>query len=343
MRVLAIVLSLIVPGAGHVLRGAFRRGIAWAGGLIALTLAMLFLLPNSVVTLAVVIVSGLLGRVACAIDAALVETARPRWTIAVMATGGFVAAVMLFGFVVDTPLRAYYKANYQEAYTISSASMAPALLVGDYVIVDKAVYRSRPPGRGDVIVFKYPVDERRDFIKRIVGMPGDQIHVRGRQVIVNGVPLSEPYLMPADGASRGAEERCGYTYGCDPILVPPNAYFLMGDNREHSQDSRNWGFILGGSRPCTSRGMATVTGCDGSESAGACDGPSGFGRRGSDRGQLRDEHWHWPEPGVHAGPEAVADPACLVAPVHRSRGLRVRVAGRRRCRRERLQGRPDGV
>lgn len=245
MHVLAVVLSLIVPGAGHVLRGAFRRGIVWAVGLATFTLALLFLLPNSVVTLAVVIASGLLGRVACAIDAALVETARPGWTTVLMATGGFIAAVMLFGFVVDTRLRAYYKANYQEAFTISSASMAPALLVGDYVIVDKAVYRSRPPGRGDVIVFKYPVDEQRDFIKRIVGMPGDQIHVRGRQVIVNGVPLSEPYVMPADVAGRGAAERCGYTYGCDPILVPPDAYFLMGDNRERSQDSRDWGFVLG--------------------------------------------------------------------------------------------------
>jgi signal peptidase I len=101
----------------------------------------------------------------------------------------------------------------------------------------------RSPGRGDVVVFKYPVDERRDFIKRVVGMPGDQIHVRGRQVIVNEVPVSEPYVMPPDGAGRGAEERCGYTYGCDPIVAPPNAYFLMGDNREHSQDSRNWGFV----------------------------------------------------------------------------------------------------
>jgi len=245
MHVLAVVLSLAVPGAGHVLRGALRRGIAWAVGLVAFAPALVLLLPNSIVTLAVVIAGGLLGRVACAIDAALVETTRPRWTVVVTTTGGFVAAAMLFGFVVDTPLRAYYKANYREAFGISSASMAPALLVGDYVIADKAVYRSRPPGRGDVVVFKYPVDERRDFIKRIVGMPGDQIHVRGRQVIVNGVPLSEPYVMPAGAGSPVAEERCGYTYGCDPILVPPNAYFMMGDNREHSQDSRDWGFVRG--------------------------------------------------------------------------------------------------
>jgi len=152
---------------------------------------------------------------------------------------------MLFGFVVDAPLRAYYKASYQEAFTIPSAGMAPTLLVGDYIIVDKALYRSRPPRRGDIVVFKYPVDERRDFIKRIVGMPGEQIQVRGRQVVVNGVALSEPYVMPAAGGSPAAEDRCGYTYGCDPTVVPPNAYFMMGDNREHSQDSRRWGFVQG--------------------------------------------------------------------------------------------------
>ena len=151
----------------------------------------------------------------------------------------------MFGFVVDAPLRAYYKASYQEAFTIPSAGMAPTLLVGDYIIVDKALYRSRPPRRGDIVVFKYPVDERRDFIKRIVGMPGEQIQVRGRQVVVNGVALSEPYVMPAAGGSPAAEDRCGYAYGCDPTVVPPNAYFMMGDNREHSQDSRSWGFVQG--------------------------------------------------------------------------------------------------
>jgi hypothetical protein len=83
------------------------------------------------------------GRVACAIDAALVETARPRWTIAVMATGGFVAAVMLFGFVVGAPLGAYYKANYQEAFTqeaftIPSAGMAPTLRQGGVSVAASA-------------------------------------------------------------------------------------------------------------------------------------------------------------------------------------------------------------
>jgi len=121
----------------------------------------------------------------------------------------------------------------------------PTLLVGDYILTDKAVYRSRRPQRGDIVVFKYPVDERRDFIKRIVGLPGDQIQIRGRQVLIDGAPLAEPYLPSSEPAAArpGGETFCGYAYGCTPTVLPPDTYFVMGDNRDNSQDSRHWGFV----------------------------------------------------------------------------------------------------
>lgn len=243
LLVLAFMLSLIVPGVGHVLRGAFRRGIAWAVGLIALELATLFCMPNSVVTLAVVIATGVLGRVASAIDAVRARAVRPRWRRLVVVTTGFLAATILFGLIVDAPLRAYYKTNYQEAFAISSRGMAPALLLGDYVIADKSVYRFRPPQRGDIVVFRYPPDERRDFVKRVVGLPGDELQIREGEVFVNGIPLAEPYVQRPEVKPPAATGACGYRYGCEPILVPPNTYFLMGDNRGNSQDSRHWGFV----------------------------------------------------------------------------------------------------
>jgi signal peptidase I len=144
-----------------------------------------------------------------------------------------------------------------QAFTIPSGSMMDTLLVGDYILVNKFIYGSevpftdlrvpgfRDPHRGDIIVFKYPQDEKRDFIKRIIGTPGDRVQVRGHQVVVNGRALSEPYTKPLDSplSERGAAAYCGYAYGCEPTTVPADAYFVMGDNRDNSQDSRYWGFV----------------------------------------------------------------------------------------------------
>src|SRR4029079_1823413 len=105
------------------------------------------------------------------------------------------------------------------------------------------------PGRrirgGDIIVFKYPEEPDRDFIKRVIGLPGETIELINKKVQVNGTPLDEPYvhfLTPATGeyqeaTSYDVRERFG------PVTVPPNQYFVMGDNRDNSQDSRYWGFL----------------------------------------------------------------------------------------------------
>jgi signal peptidase I len=144
-----------------------------------------------------------------------------------------------------------------QAFTIPSGSMMDTLLVGDYILVNKFLYGPevpltdwrlpglRQPARGDIIVFKYPQDEKRDFIKRIVAGPGEQVAIRGQQVIVNGRPLAEPYVKraPPSVPAAGAPTYCGYAYGCEPTVVPSDSYFVMGDNRDNSQDSRYWGFV----------------------------------------------------------------------------------------------------
>lgn len=130
-----------------------------------------------------------------------------------------------------------------QAFKIPSGSMMPTLLVGDHILVNKFVYRFRDPARGDVVVFKYPLEEHRDFIKRIIGVGGDTVTIRERQVYINCQPpdatcrpLAEPWAYYEDRLGTG-----GDSYG--PIQVPPDAYFVMGDNRNNSQDSRYWGFV----------------------------------------------------------------------------------------------------
>ncbi|OHB30435.1 MAG: signal peptidase I [Desulfuromonadaceae bacterium GWC2_58_13] len=146
-----------------------------------------------------------------------------------------------------------------QAFKIPSGSMEDTLLIGDHLLVSKFIYgvqipfvdgrylTIRHPQRGDVIVFEFPEDEgknffqRRDFIKRVVGIPGDTIEVRNKQVFVNGelqqipqVIHKEPNLVAAGFGPRDF---------MPSVTVPPNSYFVMGDNRDRSYDSRFWGFV----------------------------------------------------------------------------------------------------
>jgi signal peptidase I len=141
-----------------------------------------------------------------------------------------------------------------QAFTIPSGSMMDTLLIGDYILVNKFLYGAeipfteihlpgfRAPERGDIIVFKYPNDESRDFIKRIIAVGGDTVQVRDNRVWLNGKPLNEPYVRPGS-LHDTPSTYCGYLYACEALRVPAGSYFVMGDNRDNSQDSRYWGFV----------------------------------------------------------------------------------------------------
>jgi len=236
-RVLAFVASLITPGAGHVLRGHTRRGFAWAFGMAALELVLVFLMPVGWATIVIMAMIGALALLACALDTLWLAGTTPSWAI-VLASW---TALLIFGGITGEQTASYYTEHYLQAFTIPSASMEPTLARGDYVVTDKSAYRTRGPGRGDIVVFTSPLDERRHLVKRIVGVPGDRIEIRGRQVFVNGTALEEPYVAPAPEAPSSG--RCVYAFGCDPTFVPVDSYFVMGDNRDRSHDSRHWGLV----------------------------------------------------------------------------------------------------
>ena len=120
-----------------------------------------------------------------------------------------------------------------QAFWIPSGSMIPTLEIGDRVLVLKFWYHlpKVEPKRGDIIVFKYPVDPRRDFVKRIIGLPGDKVEMRNGTVYVNDKELFEPHVKNTD------------TYNMAPVTVPPDNYFCLGDNRPNSQDGRFWGLV----------------------------------------------------------------------------------------------------
>ncbi len=115
-------------------------------------------------------------------------------------------------------------------FRIEGYSMLPTLEEGEYVIIDKLSYYLDEPDRGDVIVLHFPNDRSRDFIKRVIGLPGDHVEVADGLVTVNGVPLEEPYIN-AEPAYTGAWD------------VPEGQYFVLGDNRNNSSDSHNWAYL----------------------------------------------------------------------------------------------------
>ena len=161
--------------------------------------------------------------------------------------------------VVAVILALFVRTFVFQAFKIPTGSMKPNLLVGDHLLVNKFIFAPtispieralmpmREIRRGDIIVFKFPEEPDRDFIKRTIGLPGETVELREKKVYINGKALDEPYvhfLAPPSGPSEFHEvtsfdvrERYG------PVTVPPNHYFVMGDNRDNSQDSRYWGFL----------------------------------------------------------------------------------------------------
>lgn len=138
-------------------------------------------------------------------------------------------AVAIFLFVYLTVL---------QPHKIKGASMEPNFPDGEYLLTDKVTYRFNEPQRGDVVVFKAPVGEGDEFIKRIIGLPGEKVTLKSNHIYINGKPLEESYLDKNLQTSGGFFLSEGAT-----ITVPEGKYFVLGDNRPHSSDSRSWGVI----------------------------------------------------------------------------------------------------
>jgi signal peptidase I len=161
--------------------------------------------------------------------------------------------------VIAVILALFIRTFVVQAFKIPTGSMEPNLLIGDHLLVNKFIFGPTETGlerallpvaevkRRDVIVFKYPEEPDRDFIKRVIGLPGETVELRQKKVYINGTALDEPYahFLQPPPAPTDLHEVTSFDlrvhYG--PVTVPPNQYFVMGDNRDNSQDSRYWGFL----------------------------------------------------------------------------------------------------
>jgi signal peptidase I len=161
------------------------------------------------------------------------------------------AEAFIIAFVIALLIRTFLV----QAFKIPSSSMEPTLLVGDHILVSKFIYGIRipyigkkflafhKPKRGDIVVFVYPEDPKKDFIKRVIATGGEEVQIRNSKIFINGRGIEDPWgvYRERDGPFAPGNLRQRDNYG--PRVVPPNSLFVLGDNRDNSQDSRYWGFV----------------------------------------------------------------------------------------------------
>ncbi|MFN3360562.1 MAG: signal peptidase I [Pseudanabaenaceae cyanobacterium] len=135
--------------------------------------------------------------------------------------------IILLSLLIATLLRSFVI----EPRYIPSGSMEPTLQVNDRIMVEKLSYHWRAPQRGEIIVFEPPFTTGKAYIKRVIGLPGEEVAIKGGKVYINGIPLEEPYILEPP------------RYEIAPFTVPPGYYWVMGDNRNNSNDSHVWGFL----------------------------------------------------------------------------------------------------
>ena len=184
-----------------------------------------------------------------------------------------VAREYLEAVVIALGLALVVRTFFIQAYLIPSGSMEPTLLIGDHILVSKIAYGLRMPDsvfgleprglplgryllrfgeihRGDVLVFVHPAERDKDLIKRVIGLPGDKVEIKNGRVWLNGSPMSDPHahleVPDSDRLQNIPRDNYGFTDGSGaivgPVVVPPGRLFMMGDNRDRSEDSRYWGF-----------------------------------------------------------------------------------------------------
>ena len=165
-----------------------------------------------------------------------------------------------FELIAETAVFVFFVMTFVvQAFQIPTGSMEPTLLVGDFLLVNKIAYAhprlplensilaNRPIDRGSIVVFKYPKDLTKDFVKRVIALEGEKVEIREKQVFINDKPLDEPYKVHIDSEVHSKNDVYNYddvirdNYG--PVTVPPGHIFAMGDNRDNSLDSRYWGFV----------------------------------------------------------------------------------------------------
>ena len=241
---LAVLLTILTIGLGHLYSGYVKRGFFLFLGahlLIVLVFSLAAFIPpyGAIVATSAAIVF----PVFCYIDAYRSAKNRRenyelqrynRWYY-------YLIIICVYGFITQPTLESLAKSNFSQAFKIPSGAMLDTMKIGDHIMCNKITYKFNEPKRGDIVIFPYPKTPSVSYVKRVIGLGGESIEIREKEVFINGNPLKEEYTIYASGknlaASFGPRDNLG------SIDIPTDAVFVMGDNRDNSHDSRFWGFV----------------------------------------------------------------------------------------------------
>lgn len=249
----AVILAVLGAGLGHLYSGKLGRAIAWLAVYIVSALTFYPIMVNwdaSPFNIIVPFASLFLLFLIQIVHAGWSASRQPRgYLLRPYNRWYYYVLWFLIGIFLFWPIRASWD-NYR-AFKIPSQGMERCLYEGDFLFADLSAYDAEAPQRGDVVVFVFPRDGVTQYIKRCVAVPGDTVEIVDKKLLINGSPANEPATVQFVDTTETGEPRIGesssdVSYGRDnfgPIVVPVRQFFMMGDNRDNSYDSRFWGTV----------------------------------------------------------------------------------------------------
>ncbi|PLX97669.1 MAG: signal peptidase I [Desulfuromonas sp.] len=240
---LASLLSIIKPGLGQIYNGQGRKAVIFfLLPLLQIPLIYVLLEKGSITLLLAGLAIFVVGIYLIALIDAIVISRKHRFNYQLKRYNSLpVYLILLVALIAGNGLLSFgIKSNLMEAFSIPSGNNIPTIMVGDLILTDKRA-KARTPDNGDMIIFDWPVDPEKKFIQRVVAGPGDLVEIRDKVLLVNNEPMSEDYAVHNDPEMHSTLELPRDNYG--PERVPDNAYFVLGDNRDYSYDSRFWGYV----------------------------------------------------------------------------------------------------
>jgi len=239
-------LTLLTIGLGHLYSGKAKRGAVLyffgQGAILAIFILLVLLSPN-ILTYIFAVFLGFGFLIFCLYDAIKISRSHKntyelkkynRWYL-------YLLIFTITSFLIEPAVGQAIKKEVVQAFKIPSGAMKPTLKVGDHILADKSVYHRKEIEKEDIVIFPYPKDQSKDFIKRVVALGGDTIEIIDKKVFVNGDLQVHDYTIHTDPNIFSREVNTRDNFG--PVTVPKRMLFVMGDNRDNSYDSRFWGFV----------------------------------------------------------------------------------------------------
>lgn len=242
---IAGLLNFLAVGLGHFYAGGFKKALFLffiiQGTLIAIILILILKTPNAFV-LFIALLAGFLFFIYCVADAVKLSKVNKQYIMKPYNRWYYYLLYwVIASFIIQPLVSTTIKRNIVQAFKIPSGSMLPTIQIGDFIITKTKIFIKNNLTYGDIVVFPWPKNPSKDFIFRIIALGGDEIEIKNKKVYLNGNYIEEPYIINRDSKILDSKDFARDNFG--PMKIPDDCIFVMGDNRDESNDSRFWGCV----------------------------------------------------------------------------------------------------